>query len=322
MFANSFRFRLLLREALAASKTSGTFGPLKWKLDKKGTLTVSGEGAMPDTAEGKHAPWYSQRKNIKKAVVKNGVTAIGDWAFDGCRKLKSVSLPDGLERIGRCGFGECSALAGLTIPESVTEIGDRAFILSGLESAEIPGSVKTVGEGAFKWCEELRSLSIRDGVEVIGDEAFSGCITLRYVTIPESVTRIGDMAFYECESLKKVTVPESLTDIGDLAFYGCRALADEDDYVIVNGILFDFYGDGVSVEIPDGVTKIGYQAFEFWEDIIRVTIPASVTEIGALAFHACDCLREIRYAGTAGQWDAVVIGEDAIPPETEIIFEG
>ena len=165
-------------------------------------------------------------------------------------------------------------------------------------------------------------MTVREGVEIIGDEAFNGCTLLRYATIPESVTRIGSLAFNECESLKKVTLPESLTDIGDLAFYGCEALADEEHYVIVNGILFDFYGDGGSVTIPDGVTKIGYQAFEFWEDLTRVTIPTSVTVVGDMAFHACSCLREIRYAGTAEQWDAVDIGEDAIPEKVEILFEG
>ena len=196
-------------EAFAASKTSGAFGPLSWKLDKKGTLTISGEGAMPDTAKGEHSPWYSQRKQIKKAVVKEGVTSIGDWAFDGCGKLKAAALPEGLARIGAYGFAECGALTELKIPEGVTEIGDGAFILSGLESAEIPGSVKTVGESAFKWCEELRSLTVREGVEIIGDEAFNGCTLLRYATIPESVTRIGSLAFNECESLKKVTLRRS-----------------------------------------------------------------------------------------------------------------
>ena len=44
--------------------------------------------------------------------------------------------------------------------------------------------------------------------------------------------------------------------------------------------------------------------------------------VGDMAFHACSCLREIRYAGTAEQWDAVDIGEDAIPEKVEILFEG
>ena len=90
--------------------------------------------------------------------------------------------------------------------------------------------------------------------------------------------------------------------------------------MIVNGILFDFYGDDIYPEIPEGVTTIGYQAFKYWDDLMCVTIPLSVKRIGDQAFLGCHGLKELRYAGSAEQWAAVEIGENGVPSDVPILF--
>ena len=52
-----------------------------------------------------------------------GVTCIGNFAFDGCRGLKSLTIPDSVTRIGNFAFDGCRGLKSLTIPDSVTSIG-------------------------------------------------------------------------------------------------------------------------------------------------------------------------------------------------------
>ena len=97
----------------------------------------------------------------------------------------------------------------------------------------------------------------------IGYSAFYDCSSLTSVTIPNSVTSIGELAFAYCSSLTSVTIPSSVTSIGYGAFSGCSGLADSDGFVIVKGVLYDYFGDGGDVVIPNGVTSIGVRAFAY-----------------------------------------------------------
>ena len=95
-----------------------------------------------------HTPWYSQRDKIKKVVIENGVTNIGDHAFFGCSGLTSISIPNSVTSIGYRAFNGCESLGSVTIPNTVTSIGEDAFSeCSGLTSLTIPNSVTNIGSG-------------------------------------------------------------------------------------------------------------------------------------------------------------------------------
>lgn len=113
------------------------------------------------------------RKDIpENLVIPNGVTAIGDRAFQEC-PLKSVVIPDGVKSIGIGAFSSCWKLANVEIPGSVTEIGSRAFnYCSALTSVVIPDGVTKIGEYAFEYCSSLTSISIPNTVAEIGRGAF------------------------------------------------------------------------------------------------------------------------------------------------------
>ena len=64
---------------------------------------------------------------LQKAVVGNGVTSIGSYAFSYCYSLASVTIPDSVTSIGSNAFRYCYSLASVTIPDSVTSIGNDAF---------------------------------------------------------------------------------------------------------------------------------------------------------------------------------------------------
>ena len=207
---------------------SGSCGEnVTWTLTADGTLTISGTGAMTDYTYDSRSPWYSCRTYIKRVVMQQGVTSIGDHAFWDCSGLTSVTIPDGVTSIGDSAFSGCTALTSVTIPGSVTSIGGGAFSgCTSLTSVAIPSSVTEIGGSAFSGCSGLTSVTIPDGVTSIGGDAFSGCAALTSVEIPNGVTAIGGSTFSNCIRLAKVTIPKSVTSIGKNAFYYCESIAD------------------------------------------------------------------------------------------------
>ena len=166
---------------------------------------------------------------------------IGEYAFENCSGLTSVTFPSSVTSIGEYAFSGCSGLTSVTIPSSVTSIGDSAFsgcsnlkecnciLASDLENSlvlshrfwyRIPVDVIKYYQNG----QELTKLEIPFGVDRIGDCSFYKGANLTSVTIPSSVTSIGRDAFSGCSGLTSVTIPSSVTSIGGYAFSGCSGL--------------------------------------------------------------------------------------------------
>lgn len=306
-----------------AATTSGTCGEnLTWTLED-GTLTISGTGAMSDysTSSGHtSAPWGDYCETITSAVIENGVTSIGNYAFYECTGLASIAMPEGIASIGDDAFKGCTSLASINIPKSVTSIGNEAFFGCGLTSATIPAGVTNVSNYAFGSCENLTSVIIENGVTSIDEDAFSNCTSLESVTVPESLTSIGNRAFSDCSSLESIYIPKNVTSIGALSFLWCENLKainvseENTAYCSENGVLFNkdksilhTYPAGKAGDaytIPNGVKTINAASFGFCTSLKSLTVPISVTEIREQAFYGSG-LTDIYYAGTTEQWAAI-----------------
>jgi hypothetical protein len=220
-----------------------------------------------------------------------GLTACGGGnGKDGTDGLEYYPAPDGYA----VSQGNTMYLEEIVIPstykgKAVTMIADNAFEDANLTSIEIPDSVTSIGNSAFKSCSNLTSVVIPDGVTSIGSNTFEGCSNLTEMTLPfvgaskdgTSNTHFGyifgastnaDNSSYVPISLKRVAIT-SATSIGERAFSGCRSLT--------------------SVVIPDGVTSIGMYAFRYCRSLTGIEIPDSVTSIGEGAFSSCDNLTSV-----------------------------
>ena len=224
----------------AASSTSGTWGTnLTWRFDRStGTLTISGRGEMrKSTDKNTSYPWSGLWDTATRIVIEEGVTStadsafgsfdhvtsvslpstlkvIGPYTFDYNTELKSIDIPSGVTRIETRAFMQCWNLKTITFSEGLTEIGDQAFFRTGIQTLDLPKSVRSIGEFAFgdiNW-KKGYNLVLPRGLKTIGRCAFSSdwCV-LGTITIPPTVTYID---YSSVENFAAATI---LCDAGSYA---------------------------------------------------------------------------------------------------------
>ena len=140
------------------------------------------------------------------------VTGLGTYSFSGYldaspylhnsyqigRNIRSVDIPQGVTSIGNHAFEECLALEEVTIPQSVTSIGLIAFGgCCKLTTLSLGENVETIGGGAFFRCSSLSNITIPKKVKVI-ESGYSGtpsfyrtfayCSSLKYIILPAELT--------------------------------------------------------------------------------------------------------------------------------------
>jgi len=158
-------------------------------------------------------------------AIKGGNNTGSDFsAFYNNKIITSVVIPEGVTSIGQKAFQHCTNLASVTIPESVTTIGTYAFqFCSSLTSIALPTSITTISEGMFYGCTNL-DIKALPGITNIGNLAFQNCKSLTNITLSASLTNIGQYAFGGCTNLTSLTIPTSVTDISSNAFRDCSNL--------------------------------------------------------------------------------------------------
>ena len=226
-----------------------------------------------------------------------------------------------IKSVKRLGAAVLSAVIMLTAV--ATPLGDKLPVVServaDVASAETYGDFQysVLDDGTVEITKYIGSAEKVDipekidgkSVTSLGDYAFRWYENLTSITIPESVTNIGHYAFGHCKSLKNITIPGSVTSIHTWAFSGCTSLTEikvatkNANYVSVNGVLYNknkttimLYPAGKkdkTYNIIDGVTNIECEAFAYCTNLTSVTIPNSVTNIGDDAFFGCTSLTDI-----------------------------
>ena len=240
--------------------------------------------------------------------------SIGNYAFQSCISLTSITIPEGVTSIGNDAFSFCSRLTSITLPSTLTSIDgafydgvfyncnsleafygpensyytiddNRALIVDGGETllAYAPGNTKT-------------SYLIPEGVTSIENNAFRNCSSLTSITNLEGVTSIGNSAFYYCSSLTSIKIPAGVTSIGRSTFSGCSSLTSitiPAGVTSIGNYAFSGCSSLTSVSLPSRLTKIGGYAFQDCSGLTEITIPEEVTEIGEYAFSNCSRLTSI-----------------------------
>ena len=126
------------------------------------TLTISGTGAMEDYTSSDNQPWRSLGSDIKNVVVEDGVSHIGNSAFELLNLVQHITIGKDVETIGDYACKNCSLRVSLIIPPSVTKIGTGAFANNDLLERVyvLSTTVPTLGTGAFAVRDDLNTFDI------------------------------------------------------------------------------------------------------------------------------------------------------------------
>ena len=308
--------------------TSGSCGDyVTWNLDvDTGVLTITGTGAIMDyvldeTGTESSSPFddFGIRHQIKSVVIGEGITRIGDNAFNNVYHFTNISLPSTLESIGNKAFCDCSDLKTLTLPANLTTIEENAFYYcQDLESiiSEPSDKVLEIQSDAFHYCgSAIDSLTVTADRELY----FSGITTFfaskltsfkadKLTVNPNAVDfsedEYGNKSysghFSSCWDLTDFEVGnEDVLTISAGMFKNCRKL---EKLTLKPNATIDLVGaEGFSychalTEVPPfkyGMTTIPAGSFQQCYKLKAIDIPDSVTTIEKSAFSSCSSLNDV-----------------------------
>ena len=287
-------------------------------------LVISGTGDMPSyyqwSTRPNKSPWEGL-PDIKKIIIEDGITSIGNNTFPSLPNLVAVEFPQSLTTLGSSAFEGCTKLTSINSLFDIESFGYNVF--SGCENLQLPPInffyVTHIGDYAFKNCKGLQSISLysknmhnigyrafedSDLSEVLlpDDESFflrlslfHGCKMLTSIAIPEVVTGIESSAF-ENSGLRTIDIPGSILWIGDRAFAesdleSIRFPANYKGTVISSGT---FQGTKLkNITIPEGINTIWSSAFADCPELTSVTLPTSIENIFPEVFRNCTKLTTI-----------------------------
>ena len=252
--------------------------------------------------------WFKDKDLLEEITLGPTVRTIADNAFQNCY-LHEVDLPEGLTTIGDYAFEQNGSLTKLTISSTVTKIGNQ--ILSSCPNLEtlvvkcpqIPGSafsrlsiknlsldgVEVIGETAFCNCQSLEEIDWGTTLQEIGRNAFESCLRIYHANLT-NVKKLGKYCFYGCSGLLSVDLPSEITEIPVSAFERCTSLQ--------------------SIDIPKTVTVLGEYAFEGCSTLEKVVIPEGVTHVWDGVFENCTNLKSISFPSTMVFLGQVVCASD------------
>lgn len=263
-----------------------------------------------------YAGAFAFNDNLKKIVIPASVRTIEGNPFSGCKKLTSVVVSKGNKNY-------CADESG-----NIYSKNKKTFVCANPVEKKItvPGSVKTIAEGAFSSCF-VKEVIVKEGVEKIGYGCFAYCDNLVKITIAKSVDSIDDDVFnavnenikvygyknsYAEKYAKKYDIPFVSLDksTAELPKVGSKKTLSSGQYKVTKSsskskevtFVKPKSNNKTSITIPATVkingytykvTEISSNALKNNEKIKSVTIGKNVKKIGKEAFCNCKKLNKI-----------------------------
>ena len=295
---------------------------------------------------GYNKPMVSPASCIKDIVFAWNMPSTNQYALQGATSLTHVNLSRYMSKIEIGTFLGCTGLLSVDVPDPITRIENQAFEgCTGLiGNFTIPRGIKSIGQYAFKDCENIEKFIFPAGLETLEEGVFYGCTGLKEFEIPENLSALPSALFQNCTGLTEITIPENILQLGGNVLNGCSGLTKVilvNPYLRVDHNVFtgctklktagpiggdydiqfawveeipDYVFEGNrekpllnSIVLPDSIKRIGASAFAF-AALTEINLPVGLKEIADNAFFWCERITEIKLPETLEQIGASAFG--------------
>ena len=197
------------RRTTAASTTTAdwttatTARTTEWTTEAATTTTIYENTVPPDSPDtsGAVVPWYGLKPYVKAVVIEDGITYIGNYAFENCRHLTSVTIPDSVSTIGFGAFYDCVQITNINSNDGSTNV--------------ISGNVTSIGKYAFYGCVYLNSvhyLGDRNQLMVATSSFNSISSTFTFLPLSSTTSIVNSRGKPNVSYNKNASLPEIVSD--------------------------------------------------------------------------------------------------------------
>ncbi len=279
------------------------------------------EVVVPDIGYGISDYAFRNNKRIKSVFVPKNFTALGNYIFEGCEALETVSFDDDIPvtDLGAA-LEHCTGLKRLEIPKNINTVDNILYGSDNVETLTVSPNNTTLRAEGNCVIEKATGkivlgckgsvIPISSDVKEIAANAFYSNSNITSVYIPANITRLYSTSFSYCENIEKIEVAADnpiyeavgnclIEKSGKLLLLGCKTSVIPANYGITEICDNAFSGSNItSVAIPDGVKRIGDRAFANCKLLESVTLPTGLKTIGQQAFSSLPRLLEIKIPNT------------------------
>lgn len=276
---------------------SGTCGSgVTWELTGTSpyyTLTISGTGAMENYTGADQTPWYENYYylHIKTIVIGDGVTSIGNYAFKDFSNLTDVNFSSSvnLTTIGDYAFSSAGYYyvdnLPITLPEGLLSIGASCFYSTRFTNVNLPSTLQTIGNEAFRDSKMKGTLTIPASVTNIGYGITSGCSAIESITVANGNTT------YESGSSNAIIKKASPATL----VAGCINTVIPNTVKVIGKLALS-YINTETITIPEGVETLANQALAGCRYLTTINIPSTLNSIEEYALSYCRAVSSITVA--------------------------
>lgn len=262
---------------------------------------------MPKNVTEIKATVFSNKTNITKVVLPEGLKTIKTNTFLGCTSLEEVIIPESVEAIEDQAFFGCKKLKKVHLPKNLKRLCIKAFTDSGLEPVDLPEHPDYVSSYVFA-NSQLHQVTIPANFPLTM-AMFDECKNLEAVTFEGTDIKVPDICFKLCKRLKNIDL-RSIKIVGKGGFSGCESL---DFDILPKDIRVNdsaFSGCGIkhitveNLNSIEGTEKVFYNCRQLTEAVIEVrgaNIPQDVKEIPIKLFSRCSNLKKVLFTGMTGK---------------------